>query len=33
MLRVDAPLTAAHPGAFATFFEAFENMFHGDIPK
>ena len=29
MLRVDAPLTAAHPGAFATFFEAFENMFHG----
>ncbi len=33
MLRVDAPLAAAHAGAFATFFEDFENMFHGELSE
>jgi hypothetical protein len=31
VLRVDSPLTAAHAGAFATFFQDFEDMFHGGI--
>src|SRR5208282_4531820 len=29
VLGVDALLTAAEPGAFTTFVEDFENMFHG----